>query len=112
MSVKSDVLAALNSVLPTGYFVYKGSSKSYITFFFYNQTSALIADDEEAMTAYGLQVDVYSDGNLENAVNQVKKELKKIGYSRSYEMDLYDIATGLYRKNMSFRSIKQSEILA
>lgn len=112
MSLKGDVITALSPILPTGYFVYTGSDKSYITFFFYNQAAGLIADDEEILTNHGLQVDVYSNGNLENAVNQVKKELKKIGFTRSSEIELFDIATSTYRKNMSFRSIKKSNTLA
>jgi len=112
MSLKSDIKTALDPIYPTGFHVYTGTSKNYITFFFYNQATGLIADDAEVLTSYGLQVDVYSNGNLDNAVLQVKKELKKLGYSRSNEMDLFDIATSTYRKNMSFRSIKQTESLA
>ncbi|WP_101844215.1 hypothetical protein [Halobacillus sp. Marseille-P3879] len=109
MSVNSTIINALKPYAPVAFHHYTGSETTYITFFTYNERSGLIADDDEKSTIYSIQVDLYSKGNLETLEQQVKDALKEHGFRRTWAMELYDISTKTYRKNLSFRLNKQVE---
>ncbi len=86
MSINSLIINALKSIVPIGFHQYTGSSTTYATFFTYNQSGGLIADDDEKTTVYSVQVDIYSKGNLETLAKDVKTALKPYGFRRTSEI--------------------------
>ncbi|MGM7682656.1 hypothetical protein ACSVDA_10935 [Cytobacillus sp. Hm23] len=103
MSINQIVINTLESVgVPVEFHHYDGDEKTYITFFEYNQGSGLHADDDEQKTVHYVQVDVWSDLNYMNLVDQVKEKLKNVGFRRTSEADLYERDTGIYHKVMRF----------
>ncbi|MCP3025997.1 hypothetical protein [Halobacillus sp. A5] len=103
MSMNSIIINALKPYAPVAFHHYTGTETTYITFFTYNERSGLIADDDEVSTVYSIQVDIHSKGNLETLEEQVKEALKKHGFRRTWAMEVFNIETKTYRKNMSFR---------
>ncbi|WP_269758326.1 hypothetical protein [Thalassobacillus sp. C254] len=66
----SNILSSVG--VPVARLNYSGPETSYVTFFEYNQYSALDADDEEKATHLSFQVNVYSKGNYLSLVEEVK----------------------------------------
>lgn len=103
MSLNSLII---NTLEPTGVPVefqdYSGSANTYITFFEYNQMSALNADDEEKKTSHSIQVDVWSKGNYLALVKQVKQLMNQAGFRRNYETEFYEKETKIFHKVLRF----------
>lgn len=78
---------------------------SYITFFEYNQRSALDSDDEETLTRHFIQVDIWSKVDYTDLVKQVKENLKQVGFSRNFETELYETDTKIFHKVIRFNYI-------
>lgn len=102
MSVNSIIISTLTPLAPIDFHHYTGTSTTYMTFFTYNQRSGLIADDNELTTVHSIQLDIYSKGNLDELVKQVKESLKPFGFKRTSEIELFDQVTKVYRKTISF----------
>ncbi|NBI30736.1 hypothetical protein [Chengkuizengella marina] len=104
MSINSIVINALKDIsIPVAFQNYTGSEKIYITFFEYNQTSALNTDDEEQRTAHYIQVDVWSNTDYTNIVDQVKERMKLEDFSRTSEADFYEKDTSIFHKAIRFK---------
>lgn len=104
MSINSIVLNALKDIgVPVAFQVYDGDEETYITFFEYNQFSALAADNEEQITAHFIQIDVWSSSNYSSLVDRVKMKMKEIGFRRTSEADLYEPDTEIFHKAIRFR---------
>lgn len=103
MSVDRLLMDALK---PLGYPVAKAKynqvADTYIVFVEYNQASRLNADDEELITKHFYQVDVFSNGNYNKLVNDVKNSLKDAGFARMFESETYDEDMKMYRKILRF----------
>ncbi|MED3888290.1 hypothetical protein [Priestia aryabhattai] len=102
-------LTVINLLDPLGYPVfqddYPGKSTTYITFFFYHESAAYCADNEEKRTGYYVQVDVWShDGELLSIIrDQVKSTLLESGFIRKGIVPgEYDDSTQTYHKGMRF----------
>jgi hypothetical protein len=63
----------------------------------------LSADDEEQITAHFVQVDIWSTGNYNSLVDQVKARMKDNGFRRTSEADLYEADTEIFHKALRFR---------
>jgi hypothetical protein len=106
MNLNSTVINALKPLGITVRFqeLFKedGAPDTYITFFEYNQTGSLYADDEEQATAHSIQVDIWSKGNYTELVEQVKAKLNELDFKRTSEIDLYEKDTKIYHKAIRF----------
>jgi hypothetical protein len=109
MSLNSNIINALTPVLPCAFHQYTGTATTYCTFFTYNQMAGLIADDDEQTTVFSIQVDVFSKGNLDPIVKQVKDKLKTFGFRRTSEIEMYNIDTKTYRKSISLTATFNAE---
>lgn len=99
-----EVLSVLDPLgVPVSFQEYTGPATTYITFFFYNEFGAEFVEDEEAATAYSLQVDIWSNKGYTSLTNQVKAALKEIGFQRVFAQDLYEEDTRIYHKVLRFR---------
>lgn len=96
-----DTLEPLN--IPVVFQKYTGTSNQYITFFGYNDNGELYADDEEVVTGYYVQVDIWSKGSYTNILKQVKKLMKDANFiKRASGPELYEDDTKLYHKPLRF----------
>ncbi|MCO7175558.1 hypothetical protein ACFP7A_00805 [Sporolactobacillus kofuensis] len=111
MSRNSEVLTALASIgVPVNYQFYNGSALTYATFLFIDETEALTADDEEQLTNYYLQVDLWakpnSSGNYTNTLPieaAVKAALNGIYYARTGAYDLPEMDTKIMHRAIRFK---------
>lgn len=107
MSMNTLIIDTLTPIgIPVAFQHYDGKAETYITFFFYDQRGAFFAENEEQNTEYFLQVDVWSSGNYESIVSEVKTRLKEIGFTRSSEADFYEKEHQIYHKGIRFRLTK------
>ncbi|MBB6451985.1 hypothetical protein HNQ94_000406 [Salirhabdus euzebyi] len=75
---------------------------TYIVYTEYNRASMLNADDEEKATKVFLQVDVFSKGNYEQLVIDVKRLMKEAGFGRMFESETYEVEMKKFRKIIRF----------
>ena len=109
MSLNSIIISALTPLAPTAFHHYNGNATTYITFFTYHQGENLTTDDEEKRTSYNVQIDVFSKGNLEYLVKNIRKALKPYGFKRISEVEMYEMETKTYRKMLSFSVVFDTE---
>jgi hypothetical protein len=102
MSLNNLIINTLNPLAPTFFQTYSGSTFPHITFFEFNQQSALNTDDSEELTAHSIQVDIWSKGDYTDLVKQVKTSLLAIGFTRSMETEFYENDTKIYHKVLRF----------
>lgn len=109
MSMNSEVINALAPInVPVDFQTYTGTATTYITFFFFDEMGVVFAEDDEVETNYYLQVDVWSKGNYSSIVDQVKANLKAIGYIRTNAFDDYEKDTQIYHKSIRFKTTKSA----
>jgi len=102
-----ETLKPLN--VPVSFANYNQSANTYVVFLEYNQVSGLDADDEELRTSHSYQVDVFSKGNYDNLVKQLKVLLKKAGFRRIYESETYEDEMKMFRKILRFSFTTKEE---
>lgn len=110
MSLNSLIINTLRPLgVPVAFLRYTGKKTTYITFFEFNQRSALSGDDAEKATAYSIQVDIWSQGNYLNLVKQVKEAMTQAGFRRTFEMDMYESDANYYHKVVRFSFAKKTD---
>lgn len=96
----------VDTLRPLGYPVSKGrynqKADTYIVFIEYNQNARLTADDEEIVTRHFYQVDVFSKGNFDDLVNDVRNKMIEAGFMRMFESRTYDEDMNMHRAIMRF----------
>lgn len=103
MSVDRLIRETLNPLgVPVAKANYNQTADTYIVFLEYNQASRMNADDEEVITKHFYQVDVFSKGNYNQLVDDVKERMKEVGFSRMFESETYDEDMRMYRKILRF----------
>jgi hypothetical protein len=106
MNVNKLIIDTLSPIALTLFQTYSGSIFPHITFFEFNQQSALNADDSEELTAHSIQVDVWSLNDYTSLVEQVKNSLLAIGFTRSMETEFYENDTKIYHKVLRFNYVE------
>lgn len=109
MSVDKLIKETLEALAPTSQGTYVGEESTYIIFNEYNQSPHLSADDEEMWTKHFYQVDVFSTGNFNELVKQVKQEMKKAEFGRMFESGTYEEEMKMYRRIIRFSYISKEE---
>ncbi|ESU71108.1 hypothetical protein T260_15120 [Geobacillus thermopakistaniensis] len=110
MSLNKLIIDTLKPIgVPVAFQTYSGTATTYITFFEYNQFSALNADDEEQQTAHFIQVDVWSKGDYTAIVQQVKDLMTAAGFRRTFETELYEPDTKIFHKVLRFSYVEERE---
>lgn len=103
MSVDRLLMDALRPLgYPVGKAKYNQVADTYIAFVEYNQAPRLNADDEEIVTKRFYQVDVFSNGNYNQLVKDLKSAMKQAGFKRMFESETYDEDFKKYRKILRF----------
>jgi hypothetical protein len=107
MSLNKLIIDTLSHIgIPVTFQVYEGEEDTFITFFEYNQLPALNADDEEQNSKHFIQVDIWSNQDYTNIVNQVKNSLLQNGFKRTSEAELYETETGTFHKAIRFSFVQ------
>lgn len=88
--------------IPVAFQKYSGKSETYITFHEYLSSGEDFEDDQEAVTAHYIQVDLWSKGDYTEPVRQIRNALLETGFKRLNEIDLYEEDTKIYHKGMKF----------
>lgn len=102
-----DTLKILN--IPVSFQKYTEKADTYITFHEYFTSGEEYEDDEEALTAHYIQVDVWSKGDYTELVKSVKGLMLKAGFKRLNEVDLYEEDTKNYHKGLKFYYLEESD---
>jgi hypothetical protein len=106
MSLNPMILNTLKPLnVPVSFQTYTGTALTYITFFEFNQTPAFHADDEEIQSNHSIQIDIWSKGDYIELVKQVKTEMNKVGFKRTFETELYESDTKIYHKVLRFNYV-------
>lgn len=79
-----------------------GKESTYITFFEYLEQGRLYADNEEKVTGFYIQVDVWSKNDYTDLVERVKEAMKAAGFMKTYAADLFESDTRIYHKVIRF----------
>lgn len=103
MSLNSLIESTLSPLdVPVYPNTYDGEEDTYIVFNTYNEAPEMNADDEEIITKYFIQVDVFSSGNYLSLVKKVKRLMKDVGFGRMFESETYDTEMKKNRKIIRF----------
>ncbi len=95
-----DTLKPLN--VPVASMRYNQTADTYIVFLVYNEAPEMSADDEEIITKYFIQMDVFSSGNFTKLVKDVVKLMKNAGFGRMFASETYDEDMKKFRKILRF----------
>lgn len=107
MSLNSLIISSLQSTrVPVAFQHYPGNEDTYITFFEFAQNGALYGDDQELKSDHAIQVDIWSKSDYTYLTKQVKDILKNIGFTKSYETELYETDTEIYHKVLRFNFVQ------
>lgn len=99
--IHSEVKAALeNAGVPVAFHKYEGTEETFIVYHQYDEQAHAHAENQEQMTSYFYEVSAISKGNYEALAQSIKDELKKIGGSRTYAVDIID--GDFYQRTMRF----------
>lgn len=103
-----DALKPLN--IPVSFQKYTGKADTYITFHEYFTSGEEYEDDEVALTAYYIQVDVWSKADYTDVVKRIKELLRRAGFKRLNEADLYEEDTKIYHKGLKLYYLEESDL--
>ena len=89
--------------IPVSHLRYKGNSKTFVTWTLLPETPSLSANDEVLYSVVQVDIDIFSDGNYLDIMDQVKKIMKSsewLWVEDSEEM--YEEDTELYHRTITF----------
>jgi len=95
-----DSLEAIS--VPTSFQTYSGTATTYITYFCYNEQGELFAENQEIVTGFYVQVDVWSKADYTELAGQVQTAMIAAGFKRTTGADLYERDTKIFHKAMRF----------
>ncbi|TYS50088.1 hypothetical protein [Bacillus infantis] len=107
MSLNALIIKTLEPLgVPVDFQTYPGDATTYITFFEFNQRSAVTADDVEKRTAHSIQVDIWSLSDYSDLTSSVKMALIENGFVRSMETEMFEEDTGYFHKVLRFNYVQ------
>ncbi len=95
-----EVLKALN--IPVTFQVYKGTAKTYITFFEYNMQNEEYSEDEIEIQGYYYQIDIWSVEDYTELVTKTKELLEANEFKFIDQEDLYEKDTKIFHKGLRY----------
>lgn len=103
MSINKEILNALEHIgTPVSFQTAKEKTYPYITFFTYLDRTTQHSDDEEAITGYFIQIDIWSKNDYINIEENVHQAMIGSGFIKQRFHDLYEDDTKVYHKVMRF----------
>ncbi|QGT99502.1 hypothetical protein SYNTR_0909 [Candidatus Syntrophocurvum alkaliphilum] len=108
MSINKTILTALSNLeVPVTFQTYKGKANTYITFFTYLDKAEQHADDEERITGQYIQLDIWSNSDYTDLVDNVHNLMQQAGFIKISFNDLYENDLKIYHKVMRYRIEKE-----
>ncbi len=103
MSLNSVIISTLSPTgVPVAFQVYRGSATTYIRFFEIVDVPTVHAENEVKYSQKSIQVDVFSTGNYDALIEQVKTLMKDAGFLWKGSRELYENDTGLYHYALTY----------
>ena len=99
-----DTLSTIG--LPVAYQHYTDDKPSFIRFSYLPQDDDS-ADDDEFRTTHYVQVDYFTPGNTQSVRKQIKELMKKAGFKKNFEHEVYETDTKLFHVILRFYIIKE-----
>lgn len=95
-----EALKPLN--VPISFQKYNGKESTYITFFNYLEQGEQYADNEEKVTGYYIQIDLWSKSDYTELAKNITDTMKAVGFIRTSAADLFESDTRIYHKAIRF----------
>lgn len=95
-----ETLKELN--IPVTFQVYKGTAKTYITFFEYNMQNEEYSEDEIEIQGYYYQIDIWSVEDYTELVARTKELLEAKEFKFIDQEDLYEKDTKIFHKGLRY----------
>jgi hypothetical protein len=102
VNVNALIVSTLSSIAPTSLLMTSSKIFPYITFQQVGEQGGSWAENDERLTEYTYQVDVWSKDDNTQLVSDVKDALSAAGFRRTYSIDLYEQETATYHKSLRF----------
>lgn len=103
MSINKEVISALKDIgIPVSFQTSQVGKYPYVTFFTYLDRGTLHSDDEELITGYFTQIDIWSKTDYTNIEDKIHNAMLNSGFIKQRYYDLYEEDTKIYHKVMRF----------
>lgn len=92
-----------NKSIPVEHLRYKGKSRTFVTWTILSDIPSLNGDDEPLYSVVQVDIDIFSEGNYLDIMNEIKKLMKNnewVWVEDSSEM--YEDDTELYHRTITF----------
>lgn len=105
-----NILKPLKSLgVPVSFQTHKGLECTYIVFNEYLNQGEEFSEDDEEITGHYIQINLFSKIDYTNLIKTIKTLMKKAGFKRLAEYDLYDTETRYYNHVFRFFYLEESE---
>ena len=92
-----------NKSIPVEHMRYKGKSTIFITWTIIDEVPTLSGDDDYLYSVVQVDIDIFSNGNYLDIMNEVKKLMKKNNWSWLEDSEeMFEEDTELYHRTMTF----------
>ena len=89
--------------IPVEHLRYTGKSKTYVTWTLLPERPSLSANDEDLYSVVQVDIDIFSDGNYLDIMDQVKKIMKSSEWLWVEDSpEMYEEDTELYHRTITF----------
>ena len=93
-----------NEQIDVAHIKYKGHNKKYVTWTLLPEEPALSYDDEIQYSTVMVDIDIYSDGNYLNIMEEIKNKMKESEWIWDEDSEeMYEDDTGLYHRTITFK---------
>ena len=101
--MNEKIMEALKELkIPVTFQVYKGTAKTYITFFEYNMQNEGYSEDEIEIQGYYYQIDIWSVEDYTELVTKTKELLEANDFKFIDQEDLYEKDTKIFHKGLRY----------
>lgn len=94
--------------IPVTHPPYSGSAETFVTYQLMGQVGAVFAESQEAETGMTFSVDLYTKGEYEQLVKDIKTLSAAAGYICTVDQEIYEIDTG--RRHIAMTAVTAEEI--
>ena len=92
-----------NKSIPVEHIKYKGKSKTFVTWTILSERPSLNVDDETKYSVVEVDIDIFSDGNYLDIMDEVKKRMKNNNWFWVEDSsEMYEEDPELYHRVITF----------
>lgn len=102
-TILGNSIKVKNKSIPVEHLRYKGKEKTFVTWTMLPEAPSLNADDETLYSVCQVDIDVFSDGNYLDIMDEVKKLMKNNNWLWVEDsIEMYEEDTELYHRTITF----------